>query len=228
MGSVGRARLHRLRRPRDADLARPARRARAPSVACAGEEPERPTVLAFDLDPGAPATAVECAQVALRAARAVRRPRARVLRQALGIEGDPGLRAAQHRRSPTSARSPIARAVAQALERAEAELVVSKQKKELRKGKVLVDWSQNDYSKTTVAVYSLRCRQRPWVSTPLTWDEVEALADDGDPDSVRFEAPRGRSSGSPSTATCSPRCSSSSRSCPSSRRAGLESCVRRR
>ena len=82
-----------------------------------------------------------------------------------------------------------ARAVAQALENAEPELVVSKQTKELRKGKVLVDWSQNDYSKTTVAVYSLRSRERPWVSMPLTWEEVEELADDGDPDSVRFEAP---------------------------------------
>ena len=81
-----------------------------------------------------------------------------------------------------------ARAVAQALERAEPELVVSKQKKELREGKVLVDWSQNDYSKTTVAVYSLRCRDRPWASIPVTWDEVATLADDGDPDSVRFEA----------------------------------------
>ena len=85
---------------------------------------------------------------------------------------------------------PYARAVAQALERAEPKLVVSKQEKELRKGKVLVDWSQNDYSKTTVAVYSLRCRPRPWVSAPLTWEEVTELADDGDPDSVRFEAPQ--------------------------------------
>ena len=84
--------------------------------------------------------------------------------------------------------------------------MVSQQKKELRKGKVLVDWSQNDYSKTTVAVYSLRCRERPWASAPLTWEEVEELADDGDPDSVRFEAPR-CSSGSPSTATCSRPCS---------------------
>ena len=83
-----------------------------------------------------------------------------------------------------------ARAVAQALERAEPDLVVSQQKKELRKGKVLVDWSQNDYSKTTVAVYSLRCRDRPWASIPLTWDEVSELADDGDPESVRLEAPQ--------------------------------------
>ena len=68
--------------------------------------------------------------------------------------------------------------------------MVSKQDRKLRKGKVLVDWSQNDYSKTTVAVYSLRCRERPWASVPLTWDEVAELADDGDPWSVRFEAPQ--------------------------------------
>ena len=67
--------------------------------------------------------------------------------------------------------------------------MVSKQDRKLRKGKVLVDWSQNDDSKTTVAVYSLRCRERPWASTPLRWEEVEALAADGDPESVRFEAP---------------------------------------
>ena len=68
--------------------------------------------------------------------------------------------------------------------------MVSKQDRKLRKGKVLVDWSQNDYSKTTVAVYSLRCRDRPWASIPLTWDEVSELADDGDPESVRLEAPQ--------------------------------------
>ena len=112
-----------------------------------------------------------------------------MLPEALGLEGDPGLRAAQHRGHLRATKS-YARAVAQALERAEPELVVSKQDRKLRKGKVLVDWSQNDYSKTTVAVYSLRCRERPWASIPLTWDEVEELADDGDPESVRFEAPQ--------------------------------------
>ena len=70
---------------------------------------------------------------------------------------------------------PFAHAVAQLLERETPDEVVSKQKKELRKGKVLVDWSQNDGTKTTVAVYSLRARERPWVSTPLDWDEVEAV-----------------------------------------------------
>jgi bifunctional non-homologous end joining protein LigD len=157
-----------------------------PSLALA-KKPERPTVLAFDLDPGAPATAVECAQVALRL---------RELFGELGLEcfakhsGSKGIQvyvplntAVTYERTKS-----YSRAVAQALERAEPDLVVSKQKKELRKGKVLVDWSQNDFSKTTVAVYSLRCRDQPWASAPLTWDEVAELADDGDPESVRFLA----------------------------------------
>ena len=61
---------------------------------------------------------------------------------------------------------------------------MSSQKKELRKDKVLIDWSQNDEHKTTVGVYSLRARERPTVSTPLSWDEVEA----GDPDALVFDA----------------------------------------
>src|SRR5581483_6603992 len=82
----------------------------------------------------------------------------------------------------------FARAVAQAQEKAEPDLVVSRMAKTLRSGKVLVDWSQNDRAKTTVAVYSLRARERPTASTPLRWPEVEELADDGNPESVRFEA----------------------------------------
>lgn len=157
-----------------------------PSLALA-ETPQRPTVLAFDLDPGAPATAVECARVALLL---------RELFGELGLEcfpkhsGSKGIQVYVPLNGEVTYErtKPYARAVAQALERAEPELVVSQQKKSLREGKVLVDWSQNDYSKTTVAVYSLRCRERPWASTPLRWEEVEALADGGDPDSVRFEA----------------------------------------
>lgn len=157
-----------------------------PSLALA-ETPQRPTVLAFDLDPGAPATAVECARVARRL---------RELFGELGLEcfpkhsGSKGIQVYVPLNGEVTYErtKPYARAVAQALERAEPELVVSQQKRSLREGKVLVDWSQNDYSKTTVAVYSLRCRERPWASTPLRWEEVEALADGGDPDSVRFEA----------------------------------------
>ena len=67
---------------------------------------------------------------------------------------------------------PFARAIAQLLEKQTPELVVSKMKKVEREGKVFVDWSQNHRRKTTIAVYSLRARERPTVSTPLRWDEV--------------------------------------------------------
>jgi bifunctional non-homologous end joining protein LigD len=152
-------------------------------------KPERPTALVFDLDPGEPATAVECARVALRLRELFAELELQSFAKHSGSKGIqvyiPLNTAVTYERTKS-----YSRAVAQALEQAEPELVVSRQKKELRKGKVLVDWSQNDYSKTTVAAYSLRCRERPWASTPLLWDEVEALADDGDPDSVRFEAPQ--------------------------------------
>ncbi len=81
---------------------------------------------------------------------------------------------------------PFARAVAQLLERRDRKLVVSEMTKALRTGKVFVDWSQNDEHKTTVAVYSLRAKDRPTVSTPLLWEEVEETASDGDPDRLVF------------------------------------------
>jgi bifunctional non-homologous end joining protein LigD len=61
-------------------------------------------------------------------------------------------------------------------------------KKVERGGKVFVDWSQNHRSKTTIAVYSLRARERPTASTPITWDEVEHAAENEDSDSLVFEA----------------------------------------
>jgi bifunctional non-homologous end joining protein LigD len=157
-----------------------------PSLSMA-KKPERPTVLAFDLDPGAPATAVECAQVALQL---------RDLFAAYELEcfpkhsGSKGIQVYVPLNTAVTYEQtkPYAHAIAQALEKSEPDLVVSRQAKELRKGKILVDWSQNDYSKTTVAVYSLRGREQPTASCPLKWDEVEKLADDGDPESVRFPA----------------------------------------
>src|SRR5204862_8133427 len=83
---------------------------------------------------------------------------------------------------------PFARAVAQALERTDPDRVVSRMAKNLRGGKVLVDWSQNDEHKTTVAVYSLRAKERPTVSTPVAWDEIEGALEHEDPDSLSFEA----------------------------------------
>jgi bifunctional non-homologous end joining protein LigD len=146
---------------------------------------ECPSVVAFDLDPGPPAAIRECCVVALLV---------RELFGNIGLEGfakTSGSKGIQvyvplNGQETYDTVKPFSQAVAQALEKAEPSLVVSRMTKSLRIGKVLVDWSQNTRSKTTVAVYSLRARERPTVSTPVTWDEVEAGAA-GD-DELIFEA----------------------------------------
>jgi bifunctional non-homologous end joining protein LigD len=84
---------------------------------------------------------------------------------------------------------PFAHAMARHLESQHPDLILSRMKRELREGKVFIDWSQNDEHKTTVSVYSLRARTRPTVSTPLTWDEVQDAHDSGDAEALVFEAP---------------------------------------
>jgi bifunctional non-homologous end joining protein LigD len=152
-----------------------------PSLALA-DDPDTPTVLAFDLDPGPPAGLDECREVAL------------ILRDTfadLGLEccakssGSKGMQVyVPLDRAVTYAETkPFAQALARLLEQRHSESIVSRMRRELRRGKVLIDWSQNDRHKTTVAPYSLRARERPTVSTPVSWEEVA----DGDADLV-FEA----------------------------------------
>src|SRR4029450_10002505 len=86
---------------------------------------------------------------------------------------------------------PFALALAQKLEREHPDLVVSRMQKALRKGKVLIDWSQNDEHKTTINVYSLRAKATPTVSTPLQWSEVESVAKRGGADRLGFESEAG-------------------------------------
>ena len=144
-----------------------------------------PTVVAFDLDPGPPATIVECAEVALRLREAF---------EHFGLEafpktsGSKGMQVYVPLNTPATyaETKPFARGIAQVLERRHPELVVSDMRKTLRKGKVLVDWSQNDEHKTTVNVYSLRARERPTVSTPLLWEEVEDVLGTRDPATLAF------------------------------------------
>jgi bifunctional non-homologous end joining protein LigD len=144
-----------------------------------------PTVVAFDLDPGPPATIVECAEVALRLREAF---------EHFGLEafpktsGSKGMQVYVPLNTPASygQTKSFARGIAQVLERRHRELVVSDMRKSLRKGKVLVDWSQNDEHKTTVNVYSMRARERPTVSTPLRWEEVEGVLGTRDPEALAF------------------------------------------
>jgi bifunctional non-homologous end joining protein LigD len=149
------------------------------------DEIMRPAVMAFDLDPGPPAGLAECCEVAL------------ILREALGhvglecfakTSGSKGIQVYVplnvEEVDYDGGTKPLSKALARHLEGAHPKLIVSTQKKELRRGKVLIDWSQNDEHKTTVCVYSLRARERPTVSTPLDWSEVEA----GDPAALVFES----------------------------------------
>jgi len=157
-----------------------------PSLSLA-KDIERPTVLAFDLDPGAPAAMLECCRVGLRL---------RELFDGLGLESFPktsGSKGLQvyvplNTKVTYDETKPFAHAVAQALERSDPDHIVSRMAKNLRKGKVFVDWSQNDQHKTTVAVYSLRAKERPTVSTPLEWKEVERALKREDSQVLRFEA----------------------------------------
>ena len=182
-----------------------------------GRAPKRPTVLAFDLDPGPPADVVDCSPGGAAPARGARPARARVLRQDLGLEGHAALRPAQHQ-DHLRGDAPLRPGARPADRQADPDEVLAKMgKKTDRSGKVLIDWYQNNERKTTIAVYSLRARERPTVSTPVTWEEVEAVAESGDGSSSSSRRAT-CSSGSRSTATSSPRCWSWSRSCRSSER----------
>lgn len=132
----------------------------------------KPDLLVFDLDPGAPATVVECCQVAF-----MLRPLLTELelRPAAKTSGGKGLQLYAPVAGMTSQQtSELAKDLAEQLEARHPELVVSRMAKALRPGKVLIDWSQNNAAKTTVAPYSLRARSQPTVSTPVSWDEVAA------------------------------------------------------
>jgi bifunctional non-homologous end joining protein LigD len=145
----------------------------------------RPTLMAFDLDPGPGTGLAECCEVALILREALARLGLECFAKTSGSKGiqvyvplnvddvdyDHGTKL-------------LSNALARHLESEHPKLIVSSQRKELRKDRVLIDWSQNDEHKTTVSVYSLRARERPTVSTPLSWDEVE----EGDPDTLVFEA----------------------------------------
>ncbi|HEX6455729.1 MAG TPA: DNA ligase D [Solirubrobacterales bacterium] len=146
----------------------------------------RPTAMVFDLDPGTPADVVDCAQVALWL---------RGLFEQLGLSsyaktsGSKGIHFYVPLNSDVTYEQtkPFAKAVAETLEQRFGDRVVSQMSKAKRPGKVLIDWSQNDRHKTTVCVYSLRAKERPTVSTPLEWDELEAALTAGDPEALVFD-----------------------------------------
>src|SRR5215475_14145366 len=150
----------------------------------------KPTMMVFDLDPGAPADIVQCCQVGLW------------LRDLLGAmklkafaktSGSKGLQVYVPLNTPVTfdQTKDLSRALAQLLETRYPDRIVSDMKKSLRTNKVFVDWSQNDDHKTTICVYSPRAKDRPTISTPVTWQEVEDCLKKGDPERLVFISDEG-------------------------------------
>ncbi len=147
--------------------------------------PATPDSLVFDLDPGEPANLFDCARVAL------------ILRDLLiplgltGVvktSGQKGLHVYVPLNRPETtfaATKTFTKAVAEILQKNYPDLVTAKMAKEYRQGKVFINWSQNDASKTMVCVYSLRAREKPLVSFPLAWQELESLTGRGDPEKLQ-------------------------------------------
>lgn len=149
---------------------------------------DQPSMIVFDLDPGPPANIVQCAQVGMWV---------RAIFDHFGLQsfpktsGSKGMQIYVPLNTKTSydETKGFAHAIARLLENEHRDLVVSDMKKAVRTNKVFVDWSQNDEHKTTIGVYSLRARERPTVSTPITWDEVEQALKKKDAERLVFEAP---------------------------------------
>jgi bifunctional non-homologous end joining protein LigD len=152
-------------------------------------DPDNPRQMVFDLDPGPGTDIVDCARVGCWLREIFDHVG---LRSFPKTSGSKGLQLYVPLNRDDVAYVPgtktFARACAQLLEKRHPEAVVADMKKELRHGRVLIDWSQNDEHKTTVCAYSLRARERPTVSTPVTWDEVEDALAARDPDRLTFDS----------------------------------------
>ena len=133
---------------------------------------KRPTMMVFDLDPGAPADIVQCCQVGLWVRDLLGQMRLKSFPKTSGSKGLQVYVPLNISVTYDEAKD-LSGVLAQHLEREHADLVTSNMSKAVRKGKVFVDWSQNDEHKTTICVYSLRAREEPTVSTPVSWNEVE-------------------------------------------------------
>jgi bifunctional non-homologous end joining protein LigD len=148
---------------------------------------KRPTMMVFDLDPGAPADIVQCCQVGLWLRDVLGKMK---LKSFAKTSGSKGLQVYVPLNTSVTydVTKNLSRALAQHLQGEHADLVTSNMSKAVRKGKVFVDWSQNDEHKTTICVYSLRAREEPTVSTPVTWDEVASCLKKKKADLLKFRS----------------------------------------
>jgi bifunctional non-homologous end joining protein LigD len=149
--------------------------------------PKRPTSLVFDLDPGPPADVVDCSRVALRLREVLEQVNLQSFAKTSGSKGMQ-LYVPLNGKTSYEETRPFGQALAQVVANQDPEDILAKMgKKTDRSGKVFIDWYQNNERKTTISVYSLRARERPTCSTPITWDEVEQAAESGKGDHLVFE-----------------------------------------
>jgi len=146
-----------------------------------------PRSLVFDLDPGPPANIVQCCQVAVWLRAIFEHFKLQSFPKTSGSKGMQ-IYVPLNTKTSYDETKPFAHALARLLENEHRDLVVSDMKKAIRTNKIFVDWSQNDDHKTTISVYSLRAQERPTVSTPVTWEEVEHTLKNKDPQLLVFES----------------------------------------
>jgi len=156
----------------------------APMARCG--DIETPSMVVFDLDPGEPANIQDCAEVGLWLHDLFENFQLECFAKTSGSKGLQVYVPVNGQPLSHEQASNFALSVAQAMEKHHADRVLSNMRKDLRKGKVFIDWSQNSRHKTTICAYSMRARPTPTVSTPVTWDEVDAAATGGP---LSFEAP---------------------------------------
>jgi bifunctional non-homologous end joining protein LigD len=154
--------------------------ARAPKVS-------QPTMIVFDLDPGPPADVIDCAQIAFWIQELADSFK---LKSFVKTSGSKGLQLYIPLNAPTDyhATKTFSKTIAETVESQYPDKATSNMSKELRVGKVFIDWSQNSESKTTANVYSLRAKERPYVSLPVTWEELKRALEKADPASLYMEA----------------------------------------
>jgi bifunctional non-homologous end joining protein LigD len=161
------------------------------TLLCRSDDPERPTMMVFDLDPGPPADMLDCLRLALKIRDLFAHLKLQIFPK---TSGGKGLHIYVPLNTPITfdETKSFAKGIALLLERDAPDKVISSMSRAAREGKVFVDWSQNDSHKTTVCPYSLRARPEPTVSTPISWDEVEWVLKNKKSNKLVFRAPEVR------------------------------------
>ncbi len=147
--------------------------------------PETPDSMVFDLDPGEPANILDCSRVALILRDLLDRMKLTSYVKTSGQKGLHVLVPLNRKETTFEDTKTFSKAVAEIMRKHYPDLVTAKMAKQERKAKVFINWSQNDAAKTMICVYSLRAREKPFVSFPLEWRELEHLAGLGDPDKLQ-------------------------------------------